>query len=132
MGWFMTDPISSRSNATSTHYDHEAGLCTGEPPASPASSNSNPRTAVTPPPDPQPSRASVDRLVAAQTRKSAGERPPDDGACWRERVLATTACATAVGAALTATTGVGVILAVSAGATCGAKLADAEAACRGK
>jgi hypothetical protein len=128
----MTDPISSRSSTTGTHYDHEAGVCTDDPPASPVSSTSSARTAATTPSHPQPSRASVDRLVAAQSRISAAGTPADDSACWRERVLATTTCAGAVGAALTAATGVGVILAVSAGAACGAKLADAEASCKGK
>ena len=103
----MADPISSRSSTTGPRYDHEAGVCTVDPPASPASSGSSARTAT------------------------AGA-PADDSACWRERVLATAACATAVGGALTAATGVGVILAVSAGAACGAKLADAEAVCKGK
>jgi hypothetical protein len=133
MSLTMTEPIPSRSAATSSHYDHQAGECRAEPPVTPTGSTSAARTTVSSQPDPQPARAAVDLLVATRTRGSAAaEMRADDDACWRERVLTTATCVGALGAALTATTGVGVILALSAGAACGAKLADAEARCRGK
>jgi hypothetical protein len=129
----MTNPVTARSSPTNAHYDYEAGECRSEPLESPMIPGSEHRPSQSSAPSDPASRAAVDRLVAKQTRgSSVGEGSPDEGKCWRDRVLAAGTCVGAVGMALTATTGVGAILALNAGVACGAKLADVEATCRGK
>jgi len=115
----MPEPIQSSTPSTVGYYDEEVGECRAQ--GAVMSSPKNPQLPS------EAARASgagysaaaVERLVQDQARRQ----------CLRDAVTAGGACLAAAAAAVTAQTVLGAVVAVSAGAACGARLAEAEKSC---
>ena len=115
----MPKPVQSSTPSAVGYYDEEAGECRAQGAA--VSSEKKPQVTS------HPARSSSESYSAAAVEKLVQEQARRQ--CLRDAVTTGGACLAAAAGAVTAETVLGAVVAVSAGAVCGAKLAEAEKTC---